>query len=278
MAPLLLGLSSAGLIRSLPRDKALAEGGVPACGRHPAVEVDKQRQFGLPSGRPGLGWALVISLRFLEPFRGLVVCRSSSSLMRMPFAEAWPPRWPKHRVLTIGRPPTCFVGPRSGGIMLLNFGIKLLNCAGRRLPGLQARLASSGRTAPKLVRLPFSPVIWRAGARLLNEQLHGWVRSWCQSFDCGGLAETSVATALQQLQHELDHHACGAIQQDIAGFFDSLDHKLMAQVLRHLRASASLVALVEHVWATGRRLFSLGGSFGHGLAVPWARTTPGVSS
>ena len=140
----------------------------------------------------------------------------------------------------------------------------------RRTPlaGTAGKTCLIWKDSTKTRPITILPAIWRAGARLLNEQLHGWVRSWCQSFDCGGLAETSVATALQQLQHELDHHACGAIQQDIAGFFDSLDHKLTAQVLRHLRAWASLVALVEHVWATGRRLFSLEGALGTGWQCP----------
>ena len=89
------------------------------------------------------------------------------------------------------------------------------------------------------------PVIWRAGAKVLNLQLHGWARSWQQAFDCGGLPSTSVGTALQQVQRELKSQCKGAVQQDIAGYFDSLAHDLTAQVLRHLHAPERVVTLFE---------------------------------
>ena len=46
------------------------------------------------------------------------------------------------------------------------------------------------------------PIMWRAGARIINQRLSCWVASWKQSFDCGGLPGTSVSDALQLLQHE----------------------------------------------------------------------------
>ena len=65
---------------------------------------------------------------------------------------------------------------------------------------------ANGKTRPITVL----PLIWRAGAKVLNAQLRGWSRSWQLSSDVGALAGSSVATALTQLQRELPHSRCAA--------------------------------------------------------------------
>ena len=75
-------------------------------------------------------------------------------------------------------------------------------------------------------------------------QLRDWARSWQLAFDVGGLAGCSVATALAQVQRELAQGCHGAVQQDIAGFFDALGHGLTTKVLTHLRAPLPLVSPV----------------------------------
>ena len=105
------------------------------------------------------------------------------------------------------------------------------------------------------------PVIWRAGAQLLNRWLASWALSWRGSFDCGGLPGSSVASALQMLQHEL-HQGCRlAIQQDVSGYFDCLEHELTCAVLRHLRAPEPFVALFEYVCSSSTRIFCLQGAW-----------------
>ena len=95
-----------------------------------------------------------------------------------------------------------------------------------------------------------------------------WSHSWHQAFDCGGLPCTSMGAALQHVQRELANRCQGAIQQDVAGFFDSLDHRLTLRVLRHLRAPECFVSLFASACAQGRRLFSLDGALGAGWRQP----------
>ena len=55
------------------------------------------------------------------------------------------------------------------------------------------------------------PVIWRAGAQLLNRWLASWALSWRGSFDCGGLPGSSVASALQMLQSPSSRTSLGTL-------------------------------------------------------------------
>ena len=122
----------------------------------------------------------------------------------------------------------------------------------------------SGDTRP----ISILPFIWRCGAKLLNQQLSVWTASWRCHFDSGGIAGTSIDTALQQLSRELKLRAQLAVQQDVSSFFDSLEYRLTARMLRHLRAPERLVALFENCCARSSRLFSLQGALGREWVKP----------
>ena len=78
--------------------------------------------------------------------------------------------------------------------------------------------------------------------------------------------------ALQQLHWEISRGCRAAVQQDVAGYFDSLDHALTAKVLRHLGAPECFVRLFSAACAGSMRLFSFSGA----LSLAWGRPTRGV--
>ena len=131
---------------------------------------------------------------------------------------------------------------------------------------LGAHLAESARPITIL------PLLWRAGTKVLNAQLKTWAHTWRLSFDVGGVAGASTASALTQVHRELQHGSSAAIQQDVAGFFDSLSHDITSQVLQHLRAPPELIRLFNFSCAHGQRLFSLEGALG----TTWRRPRRGL--
>ena len=115
------------------------------------------------------------------------------------------------------------------------------------------------------------PIMWRAGAKLVNAQLAFWCAAWKQGFDVGGVPASSVEDALQQLQWEISKRCRAAVQQDVAGYFDSLDHTLTARVLHHLGAPECFVRLFNAACVGSRRLFSYSGA----LSAEWAAQLAG---
>ena len=79
---------------------------------------------------------------------------------------------------------------------------KVVQCQ-QALPGLVAVIAPLWKDNDKTRPITILPVMWRAGARLINQWLPDLALSWKHSFDCGGLPAASVSTALQMLQREL---------------------------------------------------------------------------
>ena len=255
------------------RAKELAEGCMPRNGRHPAVEVDVQEQVWMdkwaarpPSAPEDLEAILSQVPRppVMRNFRFKLTgasLRAAAATMRNKSSgpDGWtatamlalPQGWWQHaatlwaRCLSLGTFPKLWLRGRSCLLWKAN-----------------------GKTRPITVL----PLIWRAGAKVLNAQLRGWSRSWQLSSDVGALAGSSVATALTQLQRELSQGCPGAVQQDVAGFFDSLGHDLTAKVLTHLRAPPELVRLFEFACRHGQRLFSLEGALG----TQWQHPTRGV--
>eukprot|EP00439_Symbiodinium_sp_Y106_P033647 s699_g4.t1 len=140
-----------------------------------------------------------------------------------------------------------------------------LNC---RPDGGKARHTCGAVSLNSLEPISILPFIWRCGAKLLSQQLSVWTASWRCHFDSGGIAGTSIDTALQQLSRELQLGAQLAVQQDVSSFFDSLEYRLTARMLRHLRAPERLVALFENCCARSSRLFSLQGALGREWVKP----------
>ena len=126
----------------------------------------------------------------------------------------------------------------------------------------------NGKTRP----LTILPLIWRAGARCLNCKLKAWCDSWRSHRDAGGLPATSVGHALQQLQLALNKGMVAAVQQDVAGYFDCLEHHLVDRVLRHLRAPPGMVSVLADFYQKGQRIFKLEGALGSS----WRRPTRGI--
>ncbi|CAE7745015.1 L96 [Symbiodinium sp. CCMP2592] len=127
---------------------------------------------------------------------------------------------------------------------------------------------ASGKSRPITVL----PILWRAGAKLINEQLSGWCMSWRTARDTGGLPGTSVAAALQQLHFETQQGFRAVAQQDIASFFDSLEYGATEAILTHLKAPPELVRLFTSACAQSQRIFALEGA----LSKDWYRPTRGL--
>ena len=228
--------------QALEREKTLASRSLPASGCNPAVEIDKQASIWNSRWR---------RLTMLESLRLLPSWLKSLSPPRVRFASRASP------LATHGLPKLLLGSLLLGGSMPLNFGgIKPWPCDALLMPGPGAKRACCGKTTVKLAQLLFC-----AGAQLLNRWLASWALSWRGSFDCAGLPGSSVASALQMLQHEL-HQGCRlAVQQDVSGYFDCLEHELTCAVLRHLRAPEPFVALFEHVCSSSTRIFCLQGAW-----------------
>ena len=256
----------------LQRERALADNQIPAGGSHPALEVDRQaREWEAKwSTRPHGGVASLapVLAEVPRPPRCTVEFdfgpdELRSATAKMKGSSAGPDAWTAEALLSL--PRTWWVHAAS-----------LWNTVVRR--GVAPASWTRGRTcliwkdASRTRPITVLPVIWRAGARLMNQRLRVWASSWQQTFDCGGLPGTSVATALQMLQFELTNQCRGGVQQDVSGFFDSLEHELTAAVLRHMRAPEAFTALFENVCSTSQRLFVLDGA----CAASWMHPSKGL--
>ena len=245
----------------LEHEKMLALRSLPASGCHPAVEIDKQASIWNSrweaSDHAGVSGIAPFLAQIPQPapcqidftFTAEALWRAASRIKgKSPGPDAW-----NFEALT--RLP----------LVWWQYAAELWNqvMALQRTPAAWTR----GKTCllwkddRKTRPITVLPVIWRAGAQLLNRWLASWALSWRGSFDCGGLPGSSVASALQMLQHEL-HQGCRlAVQQDVSGYFDCLEHELTCAVLRHLRAPKPFVALFEHVCSSSTRIFCLQGAW-----------------
>lgn len=251
-------------------NKTAVQDRAPTSGRHPAIEVDRQARIWERK------WATQCTASDPCPeFDRILGCvpRPAStdvefeitpgmlraSLRSMQRKSSGPDGWDASALLQL--PPRWWQG-----------AAHLWSCVVEqsRVPEAWVR----GRTAllwkPNGDTRPISilPFIWRCGAKLLNQQLSVWTASWRCHFDSGGIAGTSSDTALQQLSRELRMGAQLAVQQDVSSFFDSLEYRLTARMLRHLRAPERLVALFENYCTRSSRLFSLQGALGREWVKP----------
>ncbi|CAE7040599.1 unnamed protein product [Symbiodinium sp. CCMP2592] len=255
-------------------DKTAAEDRAPTSGRHPAVEVDRQaaewkqkwRTRCSDSGPCSQVARILESVPRPPPSQvDFQICAGSlrTSLSSMQHKSCGPDAWTASALLQLpSRWWRC--AAQLWGCVLQHSLVPE-----RWLCGRTALLwKPAGGTRP----ISILPFIWRCGAKLLNQQLETWTSSWRCHFDSGGIAGTSIDTALQQLSLELHSGAQMAVQQDVSSFFDSLEHGLTAQLLRHLRAPESLVSLFENYCARSSRLFALQGALGNG----WVRPERGL--
>ena len=251
-------------------DKEAAETLAPTSGRHPAAEVDKQAQVWIKKWRSQCSSSsldtqvdgILSQVPRPPPTNVTFVITASSlrdSVRSMRNTSCGPDGWETSALLRL---------PERWWRLAAVLWERVLNLS--RVPVAWVR----GRTAllwkPKGGTRPISvlPVIWRAGARLLNKHLHAWTASWRAHYDSGRVAGTSIDTALQQLAKELQAGASVAVQQDVSSFFDSLEHRTTARILRHLRAPTTLVTLFENYCDRSSRIFSMQGALSSGWVQP----------
>ena len=243
------------------RESELAMQKLPPSGRHPALEVDRQAEAWCEkwrsrshAGPSGIGPFLAAAPR---PARCGCDLRFSGADLRRAAAQmkgksAGPVSWTAEALIRL---PLAWWQHAATlwEAVLHHHRAPTAWCCGRTC----LLWKDNDKSRPITVL----PIMWRAGARIINQRLSCWVASWKQSFDCGGLPGTSVSDALQLLQHELSNGCRGGVQQDVSGFFDSLEHDLTAAVLRHLRAPEPVVALFEHACSVSSRIFCLEGAY-----------------
>jgi len=198
-------------------EKTEAEERAPTSGRHPAVEVDKQAQL----------WKRKWNTQCSDSAPCPDVAGILSQIPRPPPTDVTFRITPGslRASLRSMRHKSC--GPDGwSAAALLQLPAKWWHCAtvlwGCVLDQSQVPEAwVRGRTAllwkPAGGTRPISilPFIWRSGAKILNRQLSSWTASWRCHFDSGGVAGTSIDTALQQLSRELQAGAQMAVQQDV---------------------------------------------------------------
>ncbi|CAE7306648.1 unnamed protein product, partial [Symbiodinium sp. CCMP2456] len=255
-------------------DRTLAEDRAPTNGRHPAIEVDRQAQDWMlkwasqcDGAEPGAQVSRILSEVPRPPATDvsfeITAIMLRTSLRGMQHKSCGPDGWDAQALLKL---PTRWWDCAA---LLWNCVIAQSKVPEMWLRGRAALLwKPSGGTRPISV-LPF---IWRCGAKLLNQQLSQWTASWRSHFDSGGVAGTSIDTALQQLHRELQSGAQMAVQQDVSSFFDSLEYGLTARLLRHLRATECFVRLFENYCTRSSRIFALQGA----LSGDWVRPGRGL--
>ena len=125
----------------------------------------------------------------------------------------------------------------------------------------QARIVMIKKTKGGYRPLTVSQAIWRAGARVLNANLAGWIASWISPSDAGGVPGTSVQGALLQLNAAMRDGVSCAVQQDIAGFFDAIQLEAVEVLLCHLKAPAFLWPLLRSFYMRASRIIQLDGAY-----------------
>ena len=255
------------------RERELSDGGIPVSGRHPAVEVEVQEQLWMAKWaaqpQPRSEEVEAILSHVPRP-AGLVGFRFDMSGVNLRAVAAsmrnkspGPDSWTATALVML---------PQSWWRLAATLWTRCLELG--RVPLLWTRGRSVLLWKPNGSSRPITilPLLWRAGTKVLNAQLKTWAHTWRLSFDVGGVAGASTASALTQVHRELQHGSSAAIQQDVAGFFDSLSHDITSQVLQHLRAPPELVRLFNFSCAHGQRLFSLEGALG----TTWRRPRRGL--
>ena len=88
---------------------------------------------------------------------------------------------------------------------------------------------------PRQRTITLLTAVWRAGARCLQFHLRTWVETWRDHGDAGGLCNTSVQSALMQVQQAFCRQTSHVLQMDISAYFDSICHETLRRTLHHLR-------------------------------------------
>lgn len=125
----------------------------------------------------------------------------------------------------------------------------------------QARVVLLPKSKGGFRPLTIAQVMWRAGARAINQQLASWVSSWSSPADAGGLPGTSVQGALLQLNWAISRGARIVVQQDIASFFDTIQHGVVEVILEHLRAPRLLWPILKAFYQKASRIVQLKGAY-----------------
>ena len=245
------------------RDRELAAGHIPASGRHPAVEVEVQEQVWMDkwAAKPHGTMDEVDSILAhvpqpaeLRDFRfEFTGANLKAAVAKMRNKSPGPDGWAAKSLLGL---------PRLWWDWAALLWTRCLDLSRVPQAWTKGRTALLWKDSGKSRPITVLPIIWRAGGKLMVRQLREWAQSWQLSFDVGGVPGCSVATALAQVHRELAQGCRGAVQQDIAGFFDALGHDLTARVLTHLRAPPQLVRLFEFACEHSQRLFALEGALG----------------
>ncbi|CAE7354146.1 unnamed protein product, partial [Symbiodinium sp. CCMP2592] len=243
----------------------------PRTGRHPAVEVDRQAAIwhqtwrSRPGSRAALDPILAATPRpeSTDAVFDITAAALKAATGTMHAKAPGPDSWPASALVLM--PDSWWECAAALWRCVLQTG---------RIPRAWTRgrtsllWKASGKSRPITVL----PILWRAGAKLINEQLAGWCMSWRTARDTGGLPGTSVAAALQQLHFETQQGFRAVAQQDIASFFDSLEYGATEAILTHLKAPPELVRLFTNACAQSQRIFALEGA----LSKDWYRPTRGL--
>ena len=121
----------------------------------------------------------------------------------------------------------------------------------------QARVALIWKSKKKSRPITLLCALWRAGARLIKEQLLTWTDSWQQFYDSGGLPSTSVHGALMQIKRAFSKGASHFAQLDVSAYFDSVHFGALKRVLQHLRFPPVILNLLQDSYSGAQRIFCL---------------------
>ena len=127
----------------------------------------------------------------------------------------------------------------------------------RRVPCIwkQAKVALLWKAKQKT--RPMLPAMWRAGCRVLKDQLRPWIESWQEAHVMGGIPTTSVATSLMQIRRAFDEGCSCFAQLDVSAYFDSIGPFVLRRCMEHLHLPLEISDLLGHFYQGAQRIFSM---------------------
>ena len=120
-----------------------------------------------------------------------------------------------------------------------------------------AKVALIRKSHKKCRPITLLAALWRAGARLIKQQLANWTDSWQQYYDSGGLPSTSVHGALSQVHRAFSKGASHFAQRDVSAYFDSVQFGTLKRILEHLRFPPLILDLLQDFYSGAQRIFCL---------------------
>eukprot|EP00435_Cladocopium_sp_Y103_P014019 s2909_g3.t1 len=127
----------------------------------------------------------------------------------------------------------------------------------------QARVALLPKRCGGQRPLSIVSLLWRAGAKIMLQQLRTWILSWTDHRTLGGLPQRGVAHAHLRLNAYLATLTDDdfVVAEDVAKFFDSISVPQVLEVLRHLRAPEQWLQVIASFYEQGLRIFSIRGNY-----------------